>query len=121
MKSANGHLTDLQRVLIVDNDSLLGAEVGQLLSMRRCYQVIIVSPEDEIDLLRDVWRLSPDVVILNNQSRVTNPIRLLSHLKDFGSFRLLVVGEDDNMIEVYEKRRIMAQEGSELTAAIQVS
>ena len=119
MKSANGRYTTTQRVLVIDNHSIMGAGVETLLANSEKLQVIGSTPQNEDDLVRDVWQFSPDVIILNHQSKLTNPVRLLSLLDNYRSFRLIVVSEDDNTMEVYEKRQITARHHSDLATAVQ--
>lgn len=118
MKSANGYSATAHRVLVIDNRSILGAGVETLLSNSGHLQVVGSVPNDEMDLLRHVWRFTPDVIVLSSQSQLTNPIRLLSLLKNYGSFRLIVVSEDDNTMEVYEKRQVTARGQDDLATAI---
>jgi DNA-binding NarL/FixJ family response regulator len=119
MKSTNGRYTTTQRVLVIDNRSIMGAGVETLLSDTRHLQVIGTTPQDEDSLVNDVWQFSPDVIILSNQSRLTDPARLMTLLKSYRSFRLIVVSEDDNTMEVYEKRQMTARRRSDLATAVQ--
>jgi DNA-binding NarL/FixJ family response regulator len=119
MKSTNGRYTPTQRVLIIDNRSIMGAGIETLLSDTRHLQIIGTAPQDENDLVNDVWQYSPDVIILSNQSQLTDPARLMTLLKRYRSFRLIVVNEDDNSMEVYEKRRVVARQRSDLATAVQ--
>jgi DNA-binding NarL/FixJ family response regulator len=97
----------------------MGAGVETLLSSSGQLQVIGAAPRDEEDLVQNVWRYSPDVIILSNQSQLTDPVRLLDLLKDYRSFRLIIVSEDDNTMEVYEKRQVTARQQSDLMTAVQ--
>jgi chemotaxis response regulator CheB len=119
MKSANGRYTTTHRVLVIDNRSLMGAGVEVLLSNSHKLQVIGTVPEDEEELVRAVWQFSPDVIIMSLQTQMTDPVRLLTLLNDYHSFRLIVVSEDDNTMEVYEKRQVRASHKSDLAAAVQ--
>lgn len=119
MKSANGRYKTTYRVLVIDNRSIIGAGVETLLSNAGHLQVIGTEPQDENDLVRDVWQFSPDVIILSKQSQLIDPVRLLDLLKNYRSFRLIVVSEDDNTMEVYEKRQVTASHHSDLATAVQ--
>ncbi|MCA9975835.1 MAG: response regulator transcription factor [Anaerolineales bacterium] len=119
MKSNNGRYIGTQRVLVIDNRTIMGAGVETLLSNRINLQVIGTTPKDEADLVRNVWQFSPDVIILSHQSQITNPVRLLSLLNNYRSFRLIVVSEDDNTMEIYEKRQVTASHHSDLATAVQ--
>ncbi len=114
MTAINRHLTTLKRVLVVGNDSILGASVEKLLSNSKHLQIVGIAPQSELALVDDVWRFMPDVIILSNRSQLTNPMRLLSYLRNYCSFRLIVVGESDNTIEIYEKQQITVDGQSDL-------
>lgn len=118
-KSANGRYTTTQRVLVIDNRSIMGAGVEALLSNSEKLRVIGTTPEDETDLVRHVWQFLPDVIILSNQSQLTDPVHLLTLLNNYRSFRLIVVSEDDNTMEIYEKRQTIASHRSDLATAVQ--
>lgn len=118
MKSANGRYTTTQRVLVIDNRSIMGAGVETLLSNAGHLQVIGTTPQDETDLVSDVWQFSPDVIILSNQSQLVDPVRLMILLKNYRSYRLIVVSENDNTMEVYEKRQVTARQRSDLATAV---
>jgi chemotaxis response regulator CheB len=119
MKSTNGRYTGTQRVLVIDNHTIMGAGVEALLSNSKNLQIIGTTPQTEDDLVQDVWQFSPDVIILNYQSEITDPVRLLSLLNHYRSFRLIVVSEDDNTMEIYEKRQVTASHRSDLATAVQ--
>lgn len=118
MKSANGHLAMSHRVLIIESHSVMGAGVEALLSSSGYLQVVGSAPQNEMDLLRQIWRLTPDVIVLSQRSQLTGPIRLLSLLKDYGSFRIIVVSEDENVLEVYEKECVVVRRPDDLTTAV---
>lgn len=117
MKSANGRFTGIQRVLVIDNRTIMGAGVETLLSNSTKLQVIGTTPQNEDDVVRDVWLYSPDVIILSQKTQLTDPARLLTLLNNYRSFRLIVVSEDDNTMEIYEKRHVTASHHSDLEAA----
>lgn len=117
MKSANGRFTGIQRVLVIDNRTIMGAGVETLLSNSTKLQVIGTTPQNEDDVVRDVWLYSPDVIILSQKTQLTDPVRLLTLLNNYRSFRLIVVSEDDNTMEIYEKRHVTASHHSDLEAA----
>ena len=119
MKSANGRLTASKRVLVVDNHSILGTGVEELLSNIDQLQIIGVNPADEVDLLQDIWQLVPDVIILSDRSSIISPTQLLFQLKYYPSVRLIVVSEDENTLDIYDKRQIMTRQRADLTTAVQ--
>lgn len=119
MKATNGCLTTLKRVLVVDNHSILGASVEKLLSNSKQLQIAGIIPQSELALIEDIWRFMPDVIVLSGRSQLTNPARLLSSLKNYRSFRLIVISENDNTIEVYEKRQITVKEQNDLMEMVQ--
>lgn len=121
MLSTNGRHNPSQRVLIVDNHTIMGAGVKKLLSNTGRLQIVNSTPLAETDLIHDVQLFMPDVIILSNRSQLTTPIRLLSLLKNQNAFRLIVVSEDDNTIEVYDKQQIMAERETDLAKAVRAN
>ena len=118
MKSANGRLKASQRVLIVNNRSLIGAGVEKLLSNSGHLQIIGADPQNENDLVKDIWHFLPDIVIMSDQTPFRSPTMLLSLLQNYSALRLIIVSEKDNSLEIYEKRRIETKQIADFTIAV---
>jgi len=110
-----------QTVLVVENDSLLGASIESLLNRQTDLNIVGVSPKSEASLIREIWYVRPCVVILNENSWLTTPSRLLARLRNYPRLRLVVVNADHNWVQVYDKQHISTAQGKNLTAALERS
>ncbi len=113
MDATNGRSATFNRVLIVDNQGIMGAGLERLLSEEPALEVFGVTVDGEKMLIQEIWRLQPDSIILIEESEGISPIRLMKLLKDYGRLRIIVVSTNSNVFEVYDKQQILT--GSYLT------
>lgn len=103
-----------QRVLVVENDLLLGAGIENLLLRESNLDVIGISCWDEEEMIRKIRYLQPATVILDEASFLTHSIRLLARLMQDHELKLVIVNADNNMIQVYHKQNILLMQSSDL-------
>jgi DNA-binding NarL/FixJ family response regulator len=94
------------RVLIVDNQGIMGAGLEKLLSEEPSLEVYGTSTKRETTLLQEIWHFQPDIIILTAESKGTSPTWLLNLLKDYGGVRIILISMDQNVFEVYDKQQI---------------
>jgi DNA-binding NarL/FixJ family response regulator len=102
------------RVLIVENQLLLGAGLQSLLIDETDLDVIGTSPSDQPELVEQIKRIRPDVVLLDVDSRLTDPADLLTCLENYPKLRVLVVSSDDHLIRIYDKQEVLIRGASQL-------
>lgn len=115
---SNSLATGVWRVLVVENQRLLGAGIEILLSREAGLQVIGVTPEDEVALRQAISRSQPDVVVLDEAT--TDSTRLWALLQDHPELRVVVVSADDGLVRTYEKRQVIVTRAADLTALVKV-
>ena len=91
------------RVLVIERDRLLGATIEALLQHRNGIEVIGISPFAETNLIKTIYHLQPDIVILSEDTFLTKPGRLLALLEDFPKFTIVVVSANENDIQLFQK------------------
>jgi DNA-binding NarL/FixJ family response regulator len=106
-------VTDVRRVLIVENQTLLGAGVHNLVGDETGLEVRGVSPHDHTELIRDIQRFQPDIVILNKVSQLIAPLNLLAALENHTQLQLIVVSADDNRVCIYAKRQLLVKRAAD--------
>ena len=94
MNAQTGRSATFNRVLIVDNEGIMGAGLESLLSEER-----------ESDLIQEIKRFQPDIIILILESYGLSPGRLLELLGDYGRLRFILVSIESKMFEVYDKQQ----------------
>lgn len=106
MNTITRRSTILNRVLIVDNQGLMGAGLERLLSEESSLEVFGITTNSETTLVKEIWRLQPDIIILTVESEGVNPARLMNLLTAFTSLRIILVSITSNNFEVYDRQQI---------------
>jgi chemotaxis response regulator CheB len=118
MKTINGRSTTFNRVLVVDNQGIMGAGLEKLISADQAIEVLGIVVPDEPTLVQEIWRIQPDIIILISESEVISPCQLLERLGDYGRLRIILVSENSNVMDVYDKQQITARNQDSLLAQL---
>ena len=92
----------LRKVLVIENNLVLGACIESLLALDPDLHVIGIAPQNEAALIQAIWRAQPDVLIMDEESRLTNPMRLLCQLENYPKLRLIVVNRHNNWLQLFD-------------------
>jgi hypothetical protein len=106
--------TAVRRVFVIDNTTLLGAGISSLLTHEPDLHVSGMTPEDDAAVLEELDRFEPDVVVLDEATTDAN--RLCGLLRGVPQLRVVVVSADDDVVQVYEQRRVTVTKAAELMA-----
>jgi DNA-binding NarL/FixJ family response regulator len=108
----------VQQVLVVETHILIGAGIHSFLAGEADLEVTGISPGNQAELIREIRRLRPDIVVLDEDSRLAEPTHLLAWLKDYPRLRLVVVSANDNRVCIYDKQQILTSQASDLLGII---
>jgi DNA-binding NarL/FixJ family response regulator len=108
----------VRRVLVVENQILMGAGVQSLLGVQADLEVMGISPRDQAELAGEIRRLRPDLVVVNKDSHWVDPTNLLAVLQDYPALRLVVVSANDNLVCIYDKHQVLTSRASDLLGII---
>lgn len=103
-----------RRVLVVENQRLLGAGIQRLLMQEADLEVAGVTPADEAALVEEIRRFGPDWVILDEATASAD--MLCGLFPDGMELRVAVLRADDALVQIYEKRRIKSASAADLMA-----
>ncbi|MCB0166505.1 MAG: hypothetical protein KDI79_19915 [Anaerolineae bacterium] len=103
-----------RRVLVVENDLLMGASVESLLLQENGLEVIGISPHNEEDLISKIQCLQPEIVVLDETTYLTSANRLLVKLRKHPEFLLIVVNANKNLVYIYHKYTVVFDQVSDL-------
>jgi len=106
------------RILIVENQLLLGAGLQNLLSDEADLDVIGISPRNQLELVREIRQRQPDIVFLDEDSHLTDAIDLLTFLEDFHELQLIVVNANDHVVRIFNKQEIRLSRSTALFGII---
>lgn len=108
----------MQRVLIVENERLLGAAIEHLLTSEVDLKVMGLAQADEPVLLEEIKLSQPDVVIMDQTTFLTDPMKLLAHLRDFPRLRVIVVSANDNIVQIFDKQLVLVTQTADLASLL---
>lgn len=108
--------TSTRRVMIVGSGSLLDEGVERLLRSRESIQVSGIVYSDDTSFLQDVSDMRPDVILLNEAGPLDSLriLELLKNIPTLASLRVVKVRTEDNTIDLYERRRVVATHSNDL-------
>ena len=106
------------RVLIVENQLLLGAGLQTLLSDQTDLDVIGISPGNQFELVQAIRRIQPDVVFLDKDSYLTDATDLLAFLENFPKLRVIVASANHDVVHIYNKRETQFFQAADLFGII---
>jgi DNA-binding NarL/FixJ family response regulator len=108
----------VQRVLVVENQILMGAGIQILLGGQADLEVMGIAPCDQAELAREIRRWRPDLVVVNKDSQYVDPTKLLATLQGYPKLRLVVVSANDNRVCVYDKQQVLTNGARDLLGII---
>ena len=103
----------MRRVLIVENQTLLGAGVHSLLGDETGLEIRGISPHDQTELIQDVRCFQPDIVIMDKVGHLIAPLNLLAALENHSQLQVIVVSADDNQVCIYDKRQLLVRQAAD--------
>ena len=113
--------SNVYRILIVENQQLLGGGLQSLLSGETNLDVIGISPRNQLELVQKIRQIQPDVVLLDEDSCLTNATDLLTFLENFSKLRVIVVNANDNLAHIYIKKQILVSPADQLVSIVRDS
>ena len=122
-----------QRVSIVGNSSLFEEGLSHLLTFETNLQVSDSEYFDDISFLKDISHKKPDVILLNESSRLNlaRMLDLLFSIPSLSGRRVIIVRLTNNVIDVYDfpyrthlrrfhkQRQFIVTKPEDLIAAVQ--
>jgi chemotaxis response regulator CheB len=105
------------RVLVIYDDQLLSAGIESLLAGRLDLEVKRTTSTGN-HLSKEIRNFTPHVIVLDENLGLTNISTILDLLKDYAKLRIIVVGIDNNLVNIYDKHQVMITRGNDLLTAI---
>ncbi len=116
--SGNTKGKEKQRVLIVENELLLGAAIESLLTREVDLDLVGLASSNEADLSKAIGRSRPQVVILDEATYPSNSLKLLNFFRKHPELRLVLVNATNSLVHIYDKRNISINNPDDLAEAI---
>ena len=106
------------RVLIIHSNLLLLAGVEDLLTHENDLQLSSVDFKNEKCLENTIARLKPNVVIFDDNVRFEDESILWGLIKKSPALRILIVGANKNLVQLFDKQEIQISHFKDLVTAI---
>ena len=106
---------------MVETHILIGAGIYSFLAGETDLEVAGISPSDQAELIHEIRRLRPDIVVLDEDSRLVDPTNLLAWLEGYPKLRLVVINANDNRVSIYDKQQVLTRQASDLLDIIRNS
>lgn len=113
-------MTKPKVIVIWGCEDILTASIEGLLStITECHVIRITSKEDLEALLSGEETRRPDIVIINRQFNHRANTLPLHLLQDHPAIKVIAIGLENNLMEIYSKQNILVQQTSDLIGVIQ--
>jgi DNA-binding NarL/FixJ family response regulator len=109
----------VKRVLIAVSAAVLAAGVEGLLNRTGGFEVIRILPSEADTLQREVDRVRPTVLIVDQGVPLGDLAPMLENAKSPDRFRILVVHPEHNALQVFDRREVELQSGLDLIQLLQ--
>lgn len=119
MKLSDQKNTGHKTAILLGPDDLLRRAVEHLMREAKDWDVIGIWDEFVVDeLIRNVDRLNPDVVVINRgglADKLDLPLRLM---KDCTAITIITIGLENNLMDICNKQRVSVNGATDLLAII---
>jgi hypothetical protein len=105
-------------ILVITNDSLLGVGIKSLLDRKTRFVVAGASPQNEAELVTEINRLQPGIIVLDQASHIIRPFRLLELLNHINQFRIVSVSSESDLIRVYDVHELLLNQISDFIKVV---
>jgi DNA-binding NarL/FixJ family response regulator len=105
-------------IVILEEDQLINAGVQSFLAAQECFDVIGLESNEPVQIIQEIERIQPDVIIIdqNNQSIPLND--LLSHFENTPNIRTIALNISNNQIQVCDKRQVQIHQLSDFISVL---
>lgn len=107
-----------KRILILENESLLGASIECILKNDIDLKVSGLSSFDRGTLVNEIMSVQPDVLILENICHLFDLAKFVFLMKEIPKLRLIVISAADNSFQIYDKHEVFLTDTTDLITAI---
>ena len=96
-------------VILLDGNNILSAGLASLLTENQELQLEHITNIDDLSILETINRRQPDVIVIteNDPYELARILELLETTQPDNTWRIMIVRQDSNRIDLYDKRQVM--------------
>ena len=112
--------TSPRKIILWGRDDLLSQAIDLFLHVNQSWDVTRLSSDSgEEKLIEETQRISPEVVILCRERIVEDASLPLRLINEQFCLRVVTVGMESNLMQVYSKQNVLLQGASELLSIVE--
>jgi len=112
--------TSPRKIILWGRDDLLSQAVDLFLKTSQSWDVIRLSSESGVErLIEETQRINPEVVVLCREKVDEDSSLPLRLINEQVCLRVVAVGLESNLMQVYSKHNVMLQGASELLSIVE--
>lgn len=109
-----------KKIVIWDGEDILSSSIKLFLAAREDWQVVSISSSEDLETLKLVVETTqPDIVIIRQGCQNGPPNLPVQLLQDHPAIKVITLGLEDNLMEIYCKQKILVKHASDLIAVIE--
>jgi DNA-binding NarL/FixJ family response regulator len=99
----------MPHVILLDGNNILSAGLASLLTENQELQLEHLSQVDDVSILEAINRRQPDVIVITESDPydLARILELLETAQPDSTWRIMIVRQDSNRIDLYDKRQVM--------------
>jgi predicted glycosyltransferase len=96
-------------VILLDGNNILSAGLASLLTENQDLQLEHLTRVDDLSILETISRRQPDVIVITESDpyELARILELLETTQPDSTWRIMIVRQDSNRIDLYDKRQVM--------------
>ena len=96
-------------VMLLDGNNILSAGLANLITENQELQFEHVTKVDDVSIMDAINQRQPDVIVITESDpyELTRILELLETTRPDSTWRIMIVRQDSNRIDLYDKRQVM--------------
>ena len=105
-------------IVILEQDQLINAGVQSFLAAQDCFEVIELESSEPAQIIQQIERIQPDVIIIDQNNQTIPLGDLLSHFENTPNIRTIALNISNNQIQVCDKRQVQIHQLSDFISVL---
>ena len=105
-------------IVILEDDQLINAGVLSFLEAQESFDVIGLEGNEPMQTIREIERIQPDVIIIDQNNQTIPLGDLLSHFENTPNIRTIALNISNNQIQICDKRQVQIHQLSDFISML---
>jgi chemotaxis response regulator CheB len=105
-------------IVILEEDQLINAGVQSFLTAQDCFEVIGLENTEPLQIIQEIERIQPDVIIIDQNNQTIPLGELLSHFENTPNIRTIALNISNNQIQICDKRQVQIHQLSDFISVL---